>query len=280
MKEPQYNESNILIPKYDISVVLPCYNGEKTIEDCLKSINKQNCKLELVFIDDGSSDQSINILRNFKFRENCTVKIISRENKGFLFSLDEGINLATGNYIARIDSDDIWFDNHLDLIMNEFNNDKSLVLVGSQAVKIDDNSVEIGSYNVPYSHNDIIKQLHSDSSFIHSSVVFKKSAYQKTQGYLIGKDVISMHIADYNLWFELSKLGRIMNLSNQTLYYRISNQSMSRKMSKLINYKARYSIMKKVHDYYRTYFFYSVMQKIKVKLRILQYYFLKFSFHN
>lgn len=256
---------------YNISVVLPCYNSEKTIEDCLLSINNQNCNLELILIDDGSLDQTINMIRNFKFADNCIVKIISRENKGFLFSLDEGIRNASGEYIARIDSDDIWFDNHLNSIMGEFYKDKSLVLAGSQAVKIDDNNEIIGTYNVPCSQRNILKQLHSDSTFIHSSVVFKKNAYLKTQGYLIGNDIISMHIADYNLWFELSKQGSMINLAQGTMYYRVSNHSMSRKLNILINYKARYLVMKKVHNYYQTYYFYSAMQKMKVKLRILQY---------
>jgi glycosyltransferase involved in cell wall biosynthesis len=258
---------------YNISVVLPCYNGENTLEKCLESINKQDCKIELIFIDDGSSDTSLHIFKNFKFNIKCTIKIISRNNKGFLFSLDEGVRHASGDYIARIDADDIWFDNHLDLIMNEFYKDESIVLVGSQAIKIDDNFKILGSYNVPHSQKDIIKLLHSDSAFIHSSVVFKKSAYDMTQGYLIGDDIISMHISDFNLWFELSKLGTIMNLSNETIYYRISNLSMSRKINKFINYKGRYIVMKKVHNYYQTYFLYSFLQKIKVKLRIMQYYF-------
>lgn len=255
----------------DISVVLPCYNGAKTLEKCLQSINNQNCKFELIFIDDGSFDNSLNILNDFKFKNNCIVKIISRENKGFLFSLDEGIRLASGDYIARIDSDDAWFDNHLSLIMNEFEKDDALVLIGSQAVKINDDFEVIGNYRVPCSQKDIIKHLHNDSAFIHSSVVFKKEAYLQTQGYLIGNDLGSMHIADYNLWFELSKLGSLMNLSRETLYYLVSNQSMSRKLNRLINYKARYLVMKRVHNYYRIYFFYSFLNKIKVRLRILQY---------
>ena len=257
---------------HNISVVLPCYNGEKTIEKCLQSINNQNCKLELIFIDDGSSDNSLSIIKNFNFNDNCRIKIITRENKGFLYSLDEGIKLASGEYIARIDSDDIWYDNHLDLIMSEFISDDNLVLIGSQATKIDENDEILGTYNVPCTQADIIKFLHKDSAFIHSSVVFKKSMYLKTLGYLIGHDIMSMHIADYNLWFELSKLGSFKNLPEQTLYYRISNQSMSRKINKNINYSARYLVMKKVQDYYRTYFYYSLIQKIKVKLRMIQYY--------
>ena len=258
-----------------ISVILPSYNSENTIEVCLQSIVNQNCNLELIFINDGSSDKSLDLFRSFKFSSKCSVKVISRENKGFLISLNEGIQLASGDYIARIDADDIWFENHLNLIMAEFDKDKSLVLVGSQAIKINDKSEIVGSYKVPCSQRDIVKHLHKDSAFIHSSVVFNKKAYQNTRGYIIGKDITSMHIADYHLWFELSKLGNIMNLSKETIYYRVSSQSMSRKINKLTNYRARFFVMKKVQNYYKKYFFYTFKQNIKVKLRILQYIFIE-----
>jgi glycosyltransferase involved in cell wall biosynthesis len=255
----------------NISVVLPCFNGEKTIQKCLQSINNQNCRLELIFVDDGSMDQSMNIFKNFNFHSNITVKYITRGNKGFLYSLDEGIKLASGDYIARIDSDDIWLDFHIQKIMHKFVNNNNLVLIGSQAIKINEFDEIIGSYSVPCSQNDIIKYLHKDSAFIHSSVVFKKNVYMLTPGYFIGSDPVSNLIGDYNLWFELTKLGSVENIPEQTLHYRVLNNSMSRVIKRHLNYSARYLIMKRVNRYYRSYFFYSLLQRIKVKIRMIYY---------
>lgn len=258
-----------------VSVVLACYNGEKTLEKTLQSINNQKYNLELIFIDDGSNDSSLEIFKKHKFSENCQTRLITRENKGFLYSLDEGIKLSSGDFIARIDSDDIWLENHLLLIMDEFDRDDNLVLVGAQGIEIDEKNITHGELNVPVDVTQIIKYLHKDSPFIHSSVVFKKEAYNKTSGYLIGDSVSAMHISDYNLWFELSKIGRLINIKERTVLYRVSANSMSRTINRIVNYTARYSVMKKVNSYYKKYFFYSLIERIKVKLRIYQYKFLK-----
>ena len=255
-----------------ISVILPCYNGALTLEKCLKSVNSQNMSLELIFINDGSTDTTLSIINNFKFNAKINLKLISRENKGFLFSLDEGINKSTGEFIARIDADDIWADNHIVLLKNEFQKNQDLVLVGSAAFVIDDNDNIIGTYKVAQKHEDIIKHLHMDSPFIHSSVLFKKSDYQKTVGYLIGKDMKSMHIADYNLWFEFSKIGICENIHEKTIYYRKSNNSMSRTVNKQINYSARLTVMRRVNNYYKRYLLFSLLQQLKVQIRIAQFY--------
>jgi glycosyltransferase involved in cell wall biosynthesis len=254
-----------------VSVVLSCYNGANTLEKCLQSINMQSINLELVFVNDGSSDNTLNIFKNFKFNENIKLKLISRENKGFMYSLDQAIKNSTGEYIARIDADDIWQHNHISLIMNEFNKDNNLVLVGSSAYIINEQDEIIGTYKTPQKNTAIIKFLHKDCPFIHSSVIFKKEAYYQTSGYVIGNDICSMMVTDYNLWFELSKIGRCQNIIDKTIYYRVSDKSMSRSINKFLNYSARYMIMTKVHKYYKIYSIYSFFQRLKVQLRIAQF---------
>lgn len=255
-----------------ISVILPCLNGSLTLEKCLKSINDQNISLELVFINDGSTDETLSVINNFKFNSNISLKLISRENKGFQYSLDEGIKKSTGEFIARIDADDYWSNNHLKLLKDEFQKNSEYVLLGSSAFIVDDNDNIIENYEVPYSHKEIIKHLHKDSPFIHSSVIFKKSDYLKTTGYLIGTDLKSMHIADYNLWFEFSKIGICKNIPKETLYYRKSINSISRTLNRQLNYSARLLVMKRVNRYYKSYRFYSFLQRLKVEIRIIQYY--------
>lgn len=254
-----------------VSVILPCYNGESYLKECLSSINRQLCSIELIFVNDGSTDNSLKIFNNFSFNNNISVVCISRDNKGFLYSLQEAINLSTGNLIARIDADDYWFKNHLVDILDQFENDKSLVLVGSQCIYIDLNSKVTGRSTLPTDHYNIIKYLHKDNPFIHSSVVFKKNEYNNTEGYNIGHIESQQHIADYNLWFELSKLGKCANLSTPTVYYRLLNNSMSRSINKKNNYLVRYQLMSKVNRYYKKHFFYSIFEILKVRIKILKY---------
>lgn len=259
-----------------ISIVLPCYNAERTLKSTLDSIANQLYKdFELIFIDDGSQDASLKIAKEFLSKSSINMKIITRENKGFLKSLDEGIKNSNGDYIARIDADDMWEQDHLELIMREFENNMSLVLVGSNAKYINENMEDIGMSDQANSNNAVMKYMLQDSPFIHSSVVFKKEAYKKTSGYLIGEDDGSKHIADYNLWFELSKYGQCINISNQTVLYRILENSMSRQMDRCINYSARLSVMQKVYRFHKKFYFYFFLQNIKVKLRIFQHCFFR-----
>lgn len=257
--------------KIIISIILPCYNGEATIGATLSSISEQTYKnFELIFIDDGSSDNSLSIAQNFQKSSTIKIKIITRENKGFLSSLSEGIGHCKGEFVARIDSDDLWDINHLELIMRMFNENPSLVLAGANARYINENSEQISLSKLPLTHKEIIKYMLKDNPFIHSSVVFKLFFYKKTKGYLIGNEKSDAHIADYNLWFELSKYGECLNLSSATLSYRVLENSMSRTMSKCTNYKARYLIMKRVYKYYKKFSFYYLVQSLKVNFRIVQ----------
>ncbi|TOB02668.1 glycosyl transferase, partial [Vibrio parahaemolyticus] len=85
-----------------VSVVLPVYNCESFISDSVNSILKQTYRnIELIIIDDGSTDSTVDILNDFSDER---IKIVSRENKGLIFSLNEGISLAKGSFIARMDA--------------------------------------------------------------------------------------------------------------------------------------------------------------------------------
>lgn len=90
-----------------ISVVLPVYNGEKYLADSIKSIlNQIFTDFELIAINDGSTDGSLDILRYYE-RQDTRVRLISRGNQNLVATLNESIDLARGNWIARMDQDDI-----------------------------------------------------------------------------------------------------------------------------------------------------------------------------
>lgn len=83
------------------------YNGEKYLAEAIESILNQTYKnFELIIINDGSKDNSVEIIKNYMKQDNRIV-LIDRENKGLPYSLNEGISVAKGEYIARMDADDI-----------------------------------------------------------------------------------------------------------------------------------------------------------------------------
>lgn len=254
-----------------VSVVLPCYNCEKTIVETLESINNQVYEsFQLVIIDDGSSDSTKKIIERFPFSPNVDVILVSRPNKGFLPTMIELVNLAKGDFLARIDADDVWESNHLSLLMNEFLQDPNLVLIGSNANIIDSKGKFLSKTNFPLTKESILKRFLNDNPFIHSSVIFKKSVYSKTCGYLCGDDDKSTHIADYNLWLEMSKLGNIKNLSEATLSYRYQSVSLSRNINRKRNYQARLWVMNKAYKMYGQHTFYYLLNVLKVRLRIAE----------
>lgn len=253
-----------------ISVVLACYNAENTIVETLESINGQTHReFECIIINDGSTDDTLNIIDSYIFREGIEKIVISRQNKGFIRSLVDGINKSSGDIIARIDADDIWEKDHLaklsDILIKE-----DLCLIGSNATIIDIDGKIIGETNVPLTECKIRKEFLNDNPYIHSSVIFRKSIYSKTSGYMLGEGDFYKHIADYNLWLEMSFYGHCGNMKEKTLRYRIQAASMSRNINKYVNYKARCYVMRKAYNHYHNHFFFFIYNLAKVSIRLLQ----------
>lgn len=103
-----------------ISIILPIFNDEKYLSQCLKSILNQSLKnIEIICINDGSKDKSLKILRYFKKLDN-RIKIISQKNKGSGIARNKGIKKSRGKYLAFIDSDDLYPNNLiLELLYNK-----------------------------------------------------------------------------------------------------------------------------------------------------------------
>lgn len=108
--------------KIKVSIIIPCWNSEKWVLDCLKSIPKRN-DIEIICINDGSTDRTIGYLTNFEKYSKQNVKIIDyKENKGVSYARNQGIDVADGEYIVMLDSDDYIYpkvfnnivDNYLD----------------------------------------------------------------------------------------------------------------------------------------------------------------------
>ena len=97
-----------------LSVIIPAYNVEKYIDHCLNTVTNQTYKnLEIIIVDDGSPDNSGKIIDDWS-KKDCRIKVIHKENGGLGFARNSGLEIATGDYIAFIDSDD-----YIDLNMYE-----------------------------------------------------------------------------------------------------------------------------------------------------------------
>lgn len=112
-----------------VSFIIPVYNAEKSIEKCINSIQKQSYKnIEIICIDDGSSDNSLLILRGLSQKDN-RIKIISQANSGPFLARKAGILSATGDYIMFVDADDKLSNKNAASIIVERFNEKSTELL-------------------------------------------------------------------------------------------------------------------------------------------------------
>ena len=128
----EFNVNNPLV-----SVVLATYNGELFIEEQIKSILQQTYSpIELIIVDDASTDNTLSILHQFEATHSCIRLFTSERNLGYIKNFEKGMLLATGEYIALSDQDDIWEVGKLCRLMEETGNHE---LIYSDSLLIDEN---------------------------------------------------------------------------------------------------------------------------------------------
>lgn len=126
-----------------ISIIIPIYNAEKYLERCLNSITGQTLKnLEIILVNDGSTDKSEMICKNFAIKDN-RIRIINIKKSGVSIARNIGINLSTGNWIGFVDADDC------------IENDMYEILY-SNAIKYNVN-ISVCGYNRAFKYNGIIE---------------------------------------------------------------------------------------------------------------------------
>lgn len=139
---------------YKVSVIIPVYNAEKYLKKCIDSVLSQTLKeIEIILVDDGSTDNSSQILDEYAKKHN-NLKVIHQQNSGPAKARNVGIENATGEYIGFVDSDDYLASNMYELLYNTaINNDVDIVTSNYYTVK---NSKEVPSSNFKISSNQII----------------------------------------------------------------------------------------------------------------------------
>lgn len=213
-----------------ISVIMPVYNAEKYLKQSIESILNQTYKdFEFIIINDGSTDDSLNIIYEYAKKDN-KIKVITRENKGLVYSLNEGISYSKGEYIARMDADDISLNERLEKQINFFEKNQQIDILGSMAELIGDNellekeSINYKWINVELDAKDDLEKVFLECCAIpHPSVMMKKKFLIKIGGYL------EQDTEDYNLWLRAIKSGyKIAKINEKLIQYRLHDNSKMR----------------------------------------------------
>lgn len=124
-----------------ISVIIPVYNGEKFISKSLESVINQTInKLEIIVIDDGSTDSSEEIIRKYTEKYDNIIFAKNTENRGIPYTRNKGLKMAKGDYIAFLDQDDLWLSQKLEIQLNYFEKlkNKNTGLIFSDILYTDD----------------------------------------------------------------------------------------------------------------------------------------------
>lgn len=203
---------------------MPIYNGEQYLRDAVESVLAQSyTNFELICIDDGSTDGTLNILKEYAAIDSRLV-IISRENKGLIATLNEGIVRAKYNYIARMDADDI---SHVDRFMLQveyLNTHPDVAVVGCAYEYINESGAYISTRKT-YNSDFMLKTICLlGSPFAHPSVMINRSILNDDLYY----DQRYKHSEDYELWVRLSQKYKFGGINKVLLKYRVLNSSVSR----------------------------------------------------
>lgn len=199
-----------------ISVVIPCFNGEKWIGEAVQSVFNQTWEnLEILVFDDGSTDRSSEILESLTLQDKRLKILGDSQNHGIVHALNSLINAASGEYIARMDADDICLPNRL-VKQYYFLQDNHYDACGSWFTEIGLGPARVIRW--PYTEEALKAAMLFQNTILHPSFIAHRKVYERFQyreAYQLAED--------YDLFIRAICEFRIANIPESLLYYRRHN---------------------------------------------------------
>ena len=209
-----------MIPK--VTVLMSVYNGEQYLRDSIDSIlNQTFTDYEFLIIDDGSKDKSMIIIESY---DDSRIRLaVNDTNLGQAVSLNRGLNLAKGKYIARMDQDDISLPRRLEKQV-KFMEDNPEIGISGCWVRTFGTDLRLWKY---LTKHEYLRWgcLINTSIFAHPSVIIRKRMIDKYN--LKYNKMLSYGVSDYDLWLRAQELFKLGNLNQILLKYRVHNNSVS-----------------------------------------------------
>ncbi|MDP9046905.1 MAG: glycosyltransferase family 2 protein [Bacteroidota bacterium] len=205
-----------------VTVLMPAYNAAKYIEEAIASVLEQTLSdFELLIINDGSTDETANIVRSFN---DSRIVLITQDNKGVAAALNLGLTYARASYIARFDADDICYPNRLKIQYDFITDYPEYSIIGSAADYVDAHGHFIFTHHPEAHLNEEIQRLKvSTCPFIHSSVFYKKETVVNHGGY----NEHAYTYEDHFLWVNILKTEKACNLSQSLIKVRLNPESIT-----------------------------------------------------
>ncbi len=208
-----------------ITVLMPIFNGARYLSEALESVQKQTySNLEILLINDGSTDSSAEIVEKFAQIEKRAV-VVNKQNTGLIDTLNVGLNAANGRWIARLDQDDIAHPMRIERQVEAVSRYEDIVLVGSDFITLNEENLKTKRYRLPASHDRLVRRLRRLQNFFpHSSAMFRADIAVSIGGY----DYSAIYNEDWDLWLRLSERGRVTSVQESLVTVRKHRSQMTR----------------------------------------------------
>lgn len=238
-----------------ITIGIPFYNNEKTLGIAIQSVVRQTFKdWVLYLIDDGSIDNSLEIAQKFVDSDKRIVLMNDGMNKGLVYRLNQVINIANTEYIARMDADDIMLPERLERQLEVFENNSNVDIVATAAYTIDMNNNPVGIRDTEKLEFINYKNVLKKSLLIHPSILVK------TKWYKLNKyDKDYFRAEDFELWCRTYNNTVFFKINEPLMLYREGNVSVK-------NYVASMLTLRKIIRKYSK----GVLSNFEMRVEILK----------
>ena len=222
--------SNPLVSNPLVSILLPVFNAERYLHASLTSTLTQNyTNIEVICVDDGSTDSSLKILKTFAKSDKRVKVYANKKNSGIGYTANKALSHAKGEFIARMDADDIMLPGRIAKQVEFLQTNPDTVLVGGQCKVINENGEQIGEKRNPVAHNDIYKLMFTAMAVQNPTIMInRKLVPQKA----LKLDTKLHPVDDLDMLFKLFKFGKFANLADFVLQYRVYRGSSTMKNPK------------------------------------------------
>ncbi|MGO8911633.1 MAG: glycosyltransferase [Bradyrhizobium sp.] len=209
-----------------LSVIMPTYNGERFIAAALESVRGQHDGIELVIVDDGSSDRTLDIVRDFA--KSLPIRLITPGRIGnWVAATNLGLREATGNWACFLHQDDLWLPGRIARLRGEMESAES-ALVLHNAMFVGPNGQGLGPWTCPLPEgvvppDQFLEHLLVQNFIAIPSPVFRRSAAIGSGGL----DEALWHSADWDLWLRLGALGPVRFIAETLSAFRVHPASLT-----------------------------------------------------
>jgi glycosyltransferase involved in cell wall biosynthesis len=241
-------------------------NAGERGREAVRSILEQTYRdLELIVVDDGSADDTPRILSEWAMQDDRIRFYRNERSMGLAHCLNRCTSEAKGEYLARMDADDVSLPSRLEKQVQYLDAHPEVDILGTAAFRVDNDGKIVGKMGIDTDHRQMASRIYLRNPFVHPTVMTRKSVFERLGGY----DESLLRGQDYDLWLRASSVCRFANLPEPLLLYRVGPAVHWRSLLYSVWIKCR-SIQRERRPWW--YYYYPFRSFLSVPLAVARYY--------